>query len=306
VTVGPVASLRAGFAEVFLLREAEKTVASYDADVLAELRAKKAAARVDQRAARRTASPYVALELLDHALPLALGALHLARHASSPFSLDAELAWLEAESAAPPSEALLVAARVREAPADFGAAETRREQLDELIHLVLRGVEARTPLELHALRYGRLAAVLVALVALVGSYAHKHWMVHNVALHKPVVTSSLKQSPPTGAELVDGHERGTFGVHTNEGHPFVMIDLERRYLVRSVRIFNRGDGWFDDVLPLTLSVSTDGAQFVEVAKRTEHFDVWDVDLGGRDARFVRVSKDSGYIALNAIEVFARE
>ena len=82
------------------------------------------------------------------------------------------------------------------------------------------------------------------------------------------------------------------------------VDLLREYDVREVRVYNRGDGWFDDVLPLTLSISTDDATFTDVATRTTHFDVWTVELNRR-ARWVRVSNGS-YIALNEIEVYARE
>ncbi len=53
-----------------------------------------------------------------------------------------------------------------------------------------------------------------------------------------------------------------------------MIDLEKPYAISSMRIFNRGDGWFDDGLPLVVEVSMNGIQFTEVARRTTHYDKW--------------------------------
>ena len=43
-----------------------------------------------------------------------------------------------------------------------------------------------------------------------------------------------------------------------------------------------------------------------MATRTEHFDVWDLKFDALDARWVRVTKSNGYIALNEIEVYARD
>lgn len=304
--VGWLGALRAGLAEVVMLRDAERRSRSYGEERLARIREKKREAAAHLRSARRLANPEVALSVLDVALPSALSALHEARGAETPFDAEAELAWVDKESPVRPPEDTLVAVRRRHEPGkDFADAETVRDGVDHLVAWVLGHVESRTALELHALRYGRIAGIALGFLCLAYPYARDHYLVHDVALHKPVITSPLRNVPNADG-VVDGRRRGTYGVHTAEGKPFVMIDLEREYAIRSVRVYNRGDGWFDDVLPLKLSISNDGSTFEDVATRTTHFDVWTVELGGRKARYVRVSKDSGYIALNEIEVYARE
>lgn len=281
--MGAIASLRAGLGEVFLLRDAQRKVEAYGPERLAAVRAERSRARSLLWASRRLADPAAATDLLEKSLEAARAALHEAGNEEPP------LAVAETYGAMP----------------DFAAAETRRDELEARVVAILRSLEARSPLEIRALRAGRVGALALAFVAVFWPIVRDRYLVHDVALGKPVLTSPLKVNPPSGAELVDGHTHGTFSVHTLDGHPFVTIDLERDYHVRSVRVYNRGDGWFDDVLPLTLSTSMDGVHWEIVATRTTHFDVWDQSLGGRDARFVRLSKDSGYIALNAIEVFAR-
>jgi len=58
-------------------------------------------------------------------------------------------------------------------------------------------------------------------------------------------------------------------VHTaNEAKSWVMVDLGTMQKLGKVKIYNRGDGWFDEVLPLTLELSSDGASFTEVERLT--------------------------------------
>jgi hypothetical protein len=304
-------ALRAGCWELLLLGQAERTTRAYREDQLASLREHKQRAKLHLRASRRAANPAVALSVLETGFSEALRALHVARGATGAFELSREMAWLEtASQIRPPAAAAFAAARdwhVGLQDESFARLDTVRDGVEELVSWILEHVESRTTGELRALRYGRIVAV-VLFVALVGvTYLRNNVLVHNVALNKTVTSSPLKVNPPTGAELVDGHTRGTYGVHTSETkNPFVTVDLGRTYLVRDVRMYNRGDGWFDDVLPLTLSVSVDGIAFDDIATRTTHFDVWTVDMQRRAARYVRVSKESGYIVLNAIEVYARE
>jgi hypothetical protein len=300
-----VANLRAGLVEVFSLRAAERTVTGYGADRLERIRGYKRDAARRLRASRRLARPSDALSLLDEALRLGLRALHEVRAPGEPFDPLAELDARGAGSldAASAARSLLSG----EVPEDFGARDLQRELVDLCAAEILRAVESRTRLELAALRWGRVLALALAFVWVAGSLVHEHWMVHNVALHKRVITSSLKYNPPAPSELVDGRDHVPFNVHTNDGRPaFVMVDLARTYDVRRVRVVNRDDGWFDDVLPLELSVSLDGIHFDPIATRTTHFDVWDTDLGGRPARYVRLTRDRGYIALDKLEVYARE
>jgi len=135
----------------------------------------------------------------------------------------------------------------------------------------------------------------------------------NVALHKPVTASSrhpASVAPPDNSAVVDGKTDGAYGVHTlKEARPFVMIDLQHEYSIRKIKVYNRGDGWFDEVLPLGLELSSNGTDFVEVDRRTTSFSQtfpWVYSAGGRRARYVRLhGGPSGYIALSEIEVYGK-
>ncbi len=273
-------ALRAGVREVLWLRDAERTVTAYGEARLEAIRREKAIAYARMRTSRSLANPFTALLLLTDALAHARVAARLAER--------------EVDESAETE------------PTSFWEAETCRDRVEARTAATLRAVESRTPIALSALRIGRVLALGLLVFSLGYSFVRSRYLVHNVALHKPVMTSALRL-PSDPAGITDGRTRGTYAIQTIEGKsPFVMIDLEREYRVERVRVFNRGDGWFDESLPLTLETSYDGVRFHEVARRTEHFDVWTVDLGGADARFIRITKDTGYIALNEIEVYARE
>jgi hypothetical protein len=276
-----LSAFRAGLREILTLGGARARVASYGEERLTALREEKRIARAKLVASRRLANPFAALDLLAIAADHTHNALALA-------SIDgANATSIDFVST-------------------FAQAEARRAELEAHVARALARIESRTPTELFGLRVGRFLAIATALLACGVAIARTRGD-RDVALHKIVTVSSVHDGKPSA--LVDGHRRGTYGMQTNEGvHPFVMIDLGRAYRVRSVRVYNRGDGWFDEVLPLSLEVSIDGAHFREVAKRTEHFDVWNVDWSAApvEARFIRASKANGYIALNEIEVYARE
>ena len=123
--------------------------------------------------------------------------------------------------------------------------------------------------------------------------------------------SSRKAGPPDGHELVDGDIGTSFGVLTNvEDSPSVVIDLQDRYWIDSVKVHNRVDGWFDDCLPLVVELSQDGVHWDAIGRRDQHFDAnppWVVDGGGRPAHFVRVRVDrKSYLALSEVEVYGKQ
>jgi len=304
--LGWLGSFWAGLRELALLRDAERISRSFTPERLSTMRHERQRAKGYLRAARRVANPDIALSMLDLALPAALSCAHIAREATEPFEAYAELAWLANEEVLPANAPRTLDDRKTASERDFAAKEDIRDRIDDMVTRVLASVEWRRPHEVRALRWGRVAAIVLAVVLCVEHFARTRWLVHDVALHKPVTHTPLKIVPPEADEVVDGKTRGTFGVHTlNDPHAFVKVDLLREYAVREVRVYNRGDGWFDDVLPLTLAVSTDDMTYKDVATRTTHFDVWSVELNGLPARWVRVSNGS-YIALNEIEVYARE
>src|SRR5262249_42942668 len=133
----------------------------------------------------------------------------------------------------------------------------------------------------------------------------------NIALHAPITTSSVHPysvALPTG--LTDGVTTGAYGVHTNrEEAPWVQIDLGSVYQIDKVKIYNRGHGWFDDGLPMTLLFSEDGKDLVQVDTRTKSFGQWlpwIFEAKKKRARYIRVNGAHGsFVALNEIEVFGK-
>jgi hypothetical protein len=193
-----------------------------------------------------------------------------------------------------------------------GAAPARPdvEAAREVVRWLGTLVEARGLGELRVTRGVRVAlAGVLALAALV-------WIVSaftagkNVALHKPVATSGLHPaavSPPGG--LTDGEIAGAaYGVHTKASDaPWVQVDLERVYAIDTIKVYNRGDGYFDEGLPMTLQLSQDGATFTDLETRTTTFGQstpWVARAAGAKARFVRVRGAPGkYVTLSELEVY---
>jgi hypothetical protein len=104
---------------------------------------------------------------------------------------------------------------------------------------------------------------------------------------------------------------GSYGVHTNSGEdPWVQVDLGAVYAVDTVKVYNRGDGWFDDGLPMMLRLSENGRDFVDVAARTTHFTQavpWTIETGHRPARYIRVRGARGrYVTLSELEAFGEK
>jgi hypothetical protein len=173
-------------------------------------------------------------------------------------------------------------------------------------------VEPRTLRQIkiqRGVRVGLLGAAVLGVViwGLATAFAPK-----DIALLKPVTVSSVHPaatSPPSG--LVDGTRSGTYGVHTNrEESPWVQVDLLDVYRINKVKVYNRGDGWFDDGLPMTLQFSENGTDFVEVDKRTLNFgqfSPWSFNAQQKKARYVRVTGAHGtFVALSELEVFGKK
>src|ERR1019366_8167214 len=164
----------------------------------------------------------------------------------------------------------------------------------------LRGsVEPRSCTHLRGLRVGRLLALALVLLYAIGTWVVPRVVPTNVARGKPVTASSRHHGTPDGRDLVDGSATEAYAVHTStEDDPWVMIDLERTFLVQRIAVHNRGDAWQDDCLPLTIELSEDGVHFDEIARRRDHFDQnppWVVDARKTRARFVKLhSPHHGY------------
>lgn len=284
-----------GLREVFTLSHAEARAREVD-DVERARRERHVAAAIERRrAAKKIATPVAAIVLLRDALRFALDGRELADSGAPAADIDRVKAALASDAPF----------ALDDLP--FAEAESLRASFEACVDAAIGTSRTRTLLAVRALRVTRIVAVLVFLAWLVVPYAREHWMLHDVALGKVVTSSPLRGESPPADKVVDGKTRGTFDIATIEiDHAFVMVDLGKSYAVDRVRVVNRGDGWFDDILPVILQVSEDGARFDDVARRDEHFDTWTIPLGGRSARFVKLVKpDRGYIAINELEVYAR-
>ena len=296
-----------GLREVFLLENAERRARSLD-DADRARRARFArAARARRAVARKSSSAAVAIVLLREALDLAL-------RATSPgeFDLVTALGAAPLDTRLPGSKrrALDFLSDGSPLAADdlpFAEAESVRDALDDCVSAALGDARAPSVLAVRALRAGRALGVALLVVWVVGTYVRNHYLVHNVALGKLVTSSPLRPESPTADHIVDGKTRGTFGLATiDTSRPFVDVDLGGPYVLDHAIVYNRGDGWFDDSLPLELWVSEDGTRFDIAGRRDAHFDTWRVELHQRHARYVRLSMPvRGYIALNELEVYGR-
>jgi len=184
-----------------------------------------------------------------------------------------------------------------------------RAKIDVVIDYLQGLVDPRTARDLKVIRAVRLSVVGVVLAALLSLIAWKALAPKNLALGKPVTTSSRhpeSKAPPNG--LTDGSLSGPYGVHTKaEDDAWVMVDLQSVHRIDRIKIFNRNDGYFDEGLPFALELSENGTDFVEVERRTRPFSrfrPWTYEGDGKSARYVRVRKiGRGYVALGELEVF---
>jgi hypothetical protein len=204
---------------------------------------------------------------------------------------------------------LVAAPPIGATPAEASA---RAEAARETVRWLGTLVEPRGLPELRfdrAVRSGALGLAAVALLLWLGAGLFSR---ENIALHKPVTTSGVHPSatsPPSG--LTDGVISGAgYGVHTALGDaPWVQVDLGAIQEIGEVKIYNRGDGYFEDCLPLTLQLSKDGVTFVDVATRTTTFSQrrpWVFKAHGSAARYVRVRSARGkYVALSELEVYGK-
>jgi hypothetical protein len=324
-TPSPAASRARGAWESFLLKDNEHLAESYPGAVRDEVRALALAGSARADVAERLREGHIA------------SALTLFREAAI-FYMASFVASRTGETPAEPLRGDDVLARFRAIAPDAPAAsapELRAAFLDAVRASDPRAVERLTPSE--ALLAGQTASAVVrSLAALVeprsvsdirfvrrarvaslglAALALVVWLVAgllgrtNLALHKPVATSGVHPagtSPPAG--LTDGITSGGYGVHTAVAAlPWVSVDLLGVHVVDEVKVYNRGDGWYNDGLPMTVQLSEDGTNFVDVATRTATFGQqtpWTIEMPRQRARYVRVRGGSGkYVALSELEVF---
>lgn len=240
---------------------------------------------------------------------------------ASPSSTDlaAGLPTVPADSVRPKAEptddARVRAALVATDPGYFDDlspedAARARVALERTASMVGKTIEARSLTNLRGTRWGRALAValLFAYGAIVGIRAAV--LPKNIALHKPVIPSSIRLTPTHEQTITDGDLGFSYGIHTGEENsPSVVIDLLDRYRIRDIKVYNRRDGWWDWCLPLVVEVSTDGQNYKEIGRREESFAMtapWEIKVAGEPARYVRLRiAHRGELALSEVEVFGK-
>jgi hypothetical protein len=318
----PIAHAR----EFFTLAAAERAVAKYTPEQGARVRAYFDAAERRLAAARRITTASAAAPLLREAVVCYLHATEIARDGAcggEPVASGAPAAAMPELPPDPISPRSLPTddTRVRAAlaacdllyfdrlsPED--AARTRTA-LDRAASMLRARVEVRSIANLRAARWRRFLALVVVVAYTAVTCIRAAIPPANVALHKPVIPSSVKSTPSDEQTIVDGEIGWSYGILTDtDDSPFVTIDLIDAYRVDRVHVHNRVDGWFDDCLPLVVELSTDGHQFNEIERRNQHFDAeppWIVGAHGEPARYVRLRvARRGYLALSEVEVFGKK
>ncbi|HEY3817214.1 MAG TPA: acyltransferase family protein [Polyangiaceae bacterium] len=160
----------------------------------------------------------------------------------------------------------------------------------------------------------RLIALAVVVWALF--YARHSLLValgpRNLARGKTVTLSTLPEDPLTGPwALVDGDLEAEHSAYTKEqDDPWMTIDLGEPTSVGSIRVYNRGDGYQNDNIPLELQVSNDGSSFETIARREVVFTQewpWRIHCADLKARYVRLQvRKKVRMCLSEVEIFASQ
>ncbi|HEX7603472.1 MAG TPA: discoidin domain-containing protein [Polyangiaceae bacterium] len=182
----------------------------------------------------------------------------------------------------------------------------KRLAVEDLLRWMLKRVEARTPRRLKIERGARWVGAALLALWLLRALFLLIFAPPNLALNKSVTASSHYPGTPDPSALVDGVAQ-KIGVHTTvEPTPWVEIDLGGVHNVRTIRVKNRTDGFFDEGLPLVVEVAESDDAFVQVGERTTHYDTWDLDVGGKPVSKIKFRvPHHGYIALGEVEVYGR-
>ena len=163
-------------------------------------------------------------------------------------------------------------------------------ELRELAQRVLAEQEApKLTLQLLiAKRVLRISLIVLAVVGLAAIAAAIATQRADLARGKPWRTSSTRAvCQPERGECA-GAQTSIF-FHTNEEpNPWFEYDLGTPLQFSGMTIRNRTDGSGDRALPLVVEVSSDHANYREIARRTEPFRVWRPQFAPQRARFVRL------------------
>ncbi len=174
---------------------------------------------------------------------------------------------------------------------------------------LLQRVELRSTPQLRRVRMLRLGVAGAAVVAVLSVMTVWLSRPQNLALRKPVRSSpTAYDTTATGA--VDGEKNGFFGFHSEEVDlPWLTVDLERRYLLATVKVFGRDDCCQEQSLPLAVEVSDDGKTFRTLGTRTVPFsesDPWELRPDPTVGRYIRLrTMRRSFLVLSEVEVYGR-
>ncbi len=166
------------------------------------------------------------------------------------------------------------------------------------------------PWRLGPRRFAAFAMVGAAVVLAQYRHSVERWLgPPNLALHAQVTSSPWDAGKPPPANVTNGDldYDGAFETMADQ-HPWILIDLGRVTPIKTIVTYNRYDGYQDEVLPLTVELSSDGEDFDRVSTRRRIFSQWfpwRLSLGGREARYVRYTgAGNGFISIAECEVYA--
>lgn len=320
----PIQSALEGFREFFLLEKAEQRLAAIEPPRRDVVRSYFDAANRRLNVAQDLRSPAQtppALALYREGTQfLALGYLMSRGHLNiDPGSLSVEARWeafdraLHADGVpALPDYERVKSLLVSSDPLDLDRLSDREtslriEQLEATSRWLLELVDARSPAELKWTRILRLGFAVLTAVALVIFAIVRLTTPKNIAEGKPTSSSSVNLGT-TAAGIVDGLKTGKFGYHSDlDETPWVAIDLGRPYAIKKVDVFGRGDGVYDQSVPLALEASDDGTNYRQIALRAEAFseyDPWIVQPAALVTRFIRLrTMRRSVLVLSEVEVY---
>jgi hypothetical protein len=180
------------------------------------------------------------------------------------------------------------------------------EELEATSRWLAGLVDARSPAELKWMRVFRIGVVVAGAVALLVMLVLRLIAPKNFALDKPATASSYMFGT-VAAGAVDGAKNGTYGYHSLiEDSPWLSIDLGRPIAISKIKVFGRGDGYYDQSIPLALEVSDDGATYLQIAQRSEPFseyDPWIVQPTALVTRHLRLkTMRHSYLVIGEVEV----
>lgn len=317
----------------FWLMSAERAVRAPDSGPSARVLELSAHASLAFEAAQRTVRPTepfgvdgadaLACELFREAIHAALVA-HVERGATSPEAAVPDLAALLERADAtllariPGAEAELTALRSELATGSFlaFAALPKAEQKKLALRLEVLGELLLAPLA--GLRQGleriwaRRVLHVCALLALFGgaaygAHAYGDWREQKGDLAPRATWVASSDFGVGGCRSPKQHcEAGeNYFFHTaQDADPAITFDLGKVHRISGVEIGNRLDCCQDRASPLVIDVSTDGATWKEVGRRTGSFTTWRAPFSAVRARYVRihVPVPSGVLHLSRVRI----